>query len=59
MILGLYVPISIFVILWLGSRLKEVRYQLDRARHERDAYACTLDVLTPGEGQAADERSAR
>jgi hypothetical protein len=57
--LGLYVPVSIFVILWLASLLKEVRYQLDRSRHERDVYACTLDVLMPGESQAADEWSAR
>jgi hypothetical protein len=51
MVLGFYVPISIFAILWLASGPKEVRYQLDRARHERAVCACALDALVPVESR--------
>jgi hypothetical protein len=42
MILGFYVPISIFVILWPVSRLSEANYQLDQAQRDRDSFARSL-----------------
>jgi hypothetical protein len=59
MILGFYMPISIFVILWLVSRLSEASYQLDQAQRDRDSIARSLATrFSSTEGHSIDERQS-
>jgi hypothetical protein len=49
--MALYVISSAITIIFLVIRLRETRGQLSRVTHERDAYARTIQTITP---QGAD-----
>lgn len=55
MIIGLYIIGSMFSLLALLSKVKELSYQLNRVKHERDVYACTLESVAKKQFQTIDD----